>query len=78
MDKGQLTTDIVTFVVPVLFAVNTYVSANPGPLEEYLGAFWSGLIIAVMGAIVANYMNPRQNEDSYYAGYSQGYRDSKF
>lgn len=59
IEKGQLTTDFVTYITPILVIVGLYVTENPGPIEAYLGVFWTGLIIAIITGAIVNYKNPR-------------------
>lgn len=62
MDKGKISTQIVTYGIPILMAMLLYVTQNPEIVNNSVGPVAGGLILAAIAAIVFNYQNPRETE----------------
>lgn len=62
IDKGKLSTQIVTYIIPMLMAMLFYITQNPDIVNDAVGPVAGGLILAAIAAIVFNYQNPRQEE----------------
>lgn len=61
INKGKLSTQIVTYGIPILIAMLVYIIQNPEIVNNYFGPVLGGLILAVISTLVFNYQNPRPN-----------------
>lgn len=63
IDQGKLSTQIVTYGLPIIMAMLYYISQNPEIVNNAVGPVAGGLILAGIGALIFNYRNPRSNQE---------------
>jgi hypothetical protein len=59
VNNGKISTQIVSFGIPIIIAIVIYLQANPQIISNFAGPTYTGLVLVILAALVYNYQNPR-------------------
>lgn len=62
IDKGNLSTQIITYGMIIVTAIFIYLTQNPSILNDALGPVLGGLVLFVLSSVIFNLRNPRPTE----------------